>query len=599
MDLHRSSSHDEYPRLFFFKGTDTQLWPTSISTDSLAGYKCDTQDQKLYDARCPSAGYLSIFQHFANWNNRKPTRKTSFEISDAQVRKTFNCTFSSSGLGRSVDTWAITAHTPTAVMTDIMARLYQDSLQLLGDTAPYRKPGAKYLRSAQTRTYTVSSKAPAVRTVCYRTPKTFNLNEPISLPFIITPLSGTILDNENMYHYIERDVTAEVGNRLTTTSGNSSMPPTEKHVLVIPVDSIPELATNETSSLGLVLASRTSTDNDEWAAFTCKIDARWASSSTVVKHDNMAYLYDYAADRGSALIETALTEENFGWGGWPPPGNESWPQIHIDKSWFEVLTPSVPAMGAKMLQRLDGNRTTIENVLSLLFPDSNDPTKGADFSSTLNLDSSIFDAIEHMVSVVIADGISRLGTYRNLNYTAQALDPLVPGGFAGVSDSIAREVVRSGEAPSNREPFNLRPNQQYTKLVMQASYRGWVMTTQSWFDWCCIVLLFLHCLLAIGHTLLTCIKGVTSEAWDTVSELTALAMVSPAPKDKLTESCAGIRKISTLAQTARVEAIEKTDASQGGSEQLRLRFFDPGEKRNPNSEAKEDEKYGHLTSPNP
>ena len=125
------------------------------------------------------------------------------------------------------------------------------------------------------------------------------------------------------------------------------------------------------------------------------------------------------------------------------------------------------------------------------------------------------------------------------------------------------------------------------------------MTTQSWFDWCCIVLLFLHCLLAIGHTLLTCIKGVTSEAWETVSELTALAMVSPAPEDKLKDSCAGIRKVSTLAQTARVEAIAKTDAGGGGSEQLRLRFFNPGEKRIPNTEVRGEEEYGHLASPVP
>ena len=595
----RPDSPFELPRLYIYTGTEAQLWPASISADSLAGYQCDTQDKQLYDARCPSAGYLSIFQHFANWNNRNPTRKTSFEIGDTQVRKTFNCTFSSSAVGRSVDTWAITAHTPTAVMTDIMARLYQDSLHLLAQNDPYRKPGAKYLSSAQTRTYTVSTKAPAVRTVCYRTPRTFKLDDPISLPFVITPMDRTILDGTNIYYFVERDVTAEVRGKLAAPLGNSSRSSLEKHVSVIPVDSMPNLPANQTSSLGLILASRANTDSEEWAAVTCQIDARWAPGSTIVKHDNMAYLYDYAADRGSALIETALTEEDFGWGGWQQPGNESWSQIHIDKSWFEILTPKVPAMGARMLQQLEGNRTTIENVLSLLFPDSNDPIKRAGFSSTLDLDPAIFDAIEHMISVVVADGISRSGTYYNLNYTAQALEPLVKGGYSGVTEDMAHEIVRTGEAPSDREPFNLRPNQHYTKLVMQANYRGWVMTTQSWFDWCCIVLLFLHCLLAIGHTLMTCIKGVTSEAWDTVSELTALAMVSPAPQDKLTNSCAGIRKVSTLVQTARVEAIAKDDTAQGGSEQLRLRFFELGEKRDQNMQAKEDVPYGQLKSPAP
>jgi hypothetical protein len=286
-------------------------------------------------------------------------------------------------------------------------------------------------------------------------------------------------------------------------------------------------------------------------------------------------LYDYDSDSGASLIQSALTEENLGWGGWHPPDDGSWKRIAINPSWFAMLTPTIPALGAGWFDILPGNRTTLETVLGLLYPLSSDSATTASFTNNLTYDGYVHSATEHMVSTIIADGISRSGSQLNLNYARQALDPLFQGNFTAVTLEIAKGMVRQGGPLISQEPFYTHPGDNFTKFTMQANYHGFVMAAQGWFDWFCVAVLITHGLLALGHTVWVVWHGTTGEAWDTITELTAFAMISPRPRESLANTAAGVRKFATVGQMAWVETVggqeENGDAnSSGGAEQLQF-----------------------------
>ena len=116
---------------------------------------------------------------------------------------------------------------------------------------------------------------------------------------------------------------------------------------------------------------------------------------------------------------------------------------------------------------------------------------------------------------------------------------------------------------------------------MRAYFTGCVMATVGWFDYFCVVLLLLHAVLALNHTLIVVWWKETSETWDTIPELVApLQKSAPHPGNVLKNTSAGIQTFRTIGKLARVETVplengcqRNTGAKVLGSK-LQLRFAD-------------------------
>lgn len=50
-------------------GSESELWPTNLDADYFQDYNCLTDEARLHDFRCPSAGYLPLFSHLSTWWN--------------------------------------------------------------------------------------------------------------------------------------------------------------------------------------------------------------------------------------------------------------------------------------------------------------------------------------------------------------------------------------------------------------------------------------------------------------------------------------------------------------------------------------------------
>ncbi|KAK4506447.1 hypothetical protein PRZ48_000179 [Zasmidium cellare] len=81
-----------------------------------------------------------------------------------------------------------------------------------------------------------------------------------------------------------------------------------------------------------------------------------------------------------------------------------------------------------------------------------------------------------------------------------------------------------------------------------------------------LAILLLYCLIAIGHTIYSIYTGLSSTAWDSISEVAALALNSPTPTEML-NTRAGIKTAAVFEHRVRITAMaeDKDNSDEGES----------------------------------
>jgi hypothetical protein len=127
-----------------------------------------------------------------------------------------------------------------------------------------------------------------------------------------------------------------------------------------------------------------------------------------------------------------------------------------------------------------------------------------------------------------------------------------------------RRPTVSFEAPGDES--------QFMKMTMHAVVSGYALGIEGWLDILAAVVLLLHILLALGHMLWVAgVRGGSSEAWDTMTELTASALTLVPPSgDVLAHTYAGTRKLGTLRLVSWVD-VNAAHSAPAEQEQLQLR----------------------------
>ncbi|KAM0813383.1 hypothetical protein AB5N19_13376 [Seiridium cardinale] len=573
--------------VFWLNGSDAQLWPTELDNNYMPDYshRCSSADNILYDSKCPSSGFLPLYQHFSTFWNFPDMNGIEFDVEEFGMRKTLYSICSSDP---TAETWTYTTHAATSMLLDAMRSLYYLALIYLKGRRPLQSPYPKYLDVAQRMRFAVQTYVPAVRTACLAN-RTFTLNKatfdkPIMMSFPIEDNQGFFAkvgqnktDSLSYYKSAEIDTKDNLQQYLLDRSiigyHNGSLTITDKmpYILAVPV----ELPAEGFTGMGLVVLNQLNSTTT-WNVSTCTIDSRWANGSSVIASTNTENMlhhefdFDRVRNRVSTELDNPLIHHD------PVPPNNAYPRIiRIDRSWYELLAPvlSDAEIYGTYTKNFGLHRSTLERLLeTIVFSQKGllAPTELAAIPAGFYTDQKV-RVLEHLISSAFADGLSRCGAHLQ-GQASKLLSAWKFNDWTISDEKMALSFLRMG-GPTEifSRPAGLS-DANSSRREMSATFTGYVMALQDRFDQFCAVLLLLHAALAFAYTIWVILRRDIIEAWDTIPELLALAQNSRPPNDgSLSNTCAGIRNLRTMGRLAVVETSSGL-RSRDTTEQLVLRF---------------------------
>lgn len=541
-------------------GTNEEMWPTSLNSSSIGDYNC-TGERKFVDPNCPSAGYHALYAHFDTRIGRNDGLDNLL-VEDAQIRR--KIVNRARAIGVIGETHVATPHAPSAHMQEAAAGLWSDSLmsglRAAGSHWNRIRPSGWLAHRGKRIIFKTKSELPFVRARCFRYPEDIDTDEEqFGIEFhTLTPLGSlpgpTYPTISRLMHRDSGDGTqilkkiADVGD------------PTANMTLVVPLARpLPVSLTPGVLAPGLALAlvrpslrdNGTLTGN--WSVSGCAIAGYWASESIVSELYPSNPTYSFEEGFGVTISEAEISAQSFSKNHFVPPNNGKWRQIDIDPTWLDLAAPQLEKSETDARYKLPKNATTLEVLLNAMWQ------KGS-----ISRDSMLIQT-ELAIASLLVDSISRASSHRTSNYSA-FLEPAL----SMPSSWKFKNFVRVGD-PSTPipKPSSTTPT---TELSMRVFSEGYAMAITGWFDYVSVIVLLSHAAIALGFSVwLIFFHGVSSDSWETIPEMVALAQNSPPPEDEaLANTCAGIRKWSTPAVMVSVELSK----SQGTSakEQLSLTF---------------------------
>ncbi|EGY17610.1 uncharacterized protein VDAG_01292 [Verticillium dahliae VdLs.17] len=517
---------------------------------------------------CLAHGYHSIYNVFRNRQRTFVNDLISFELEDSRIRKNVHARLRLNGQ-YVIDTWAITAHTPTATTQAAWHTLWGSASKYLRDTKSKGivHPDPDLLGYGDTRIAVVETKIPAVRIVCNEWLGSFSTQQErfeVLGSFPIYPGHGRprYLDKggtawTNLSHI---DMTDPVRARLSQGNGPG--------VFAVAVD----LPTNDggLDYLGILLFRLADVEVQSWETMSCTVDSWWAAGKMTVDQDYRAIKYNFAADQGHILVDSEVGTEDFRWRDFTAPMDGSWERVGLSSAWFDDLGAKVPVSPN---QPNDTSVTTVESILNLALFD------------TLQRWGAL-QATELALAVTVVDGLSRSSSFLTSTYSAM-LEPLVSHSWTA---ETAKKLVNLDKP---KTAFSPEGAYDMVSVKLQMILPSYVMSARGWFDRLCMAILMAHALIALGHTFWVLWHGETSDAWESMTELIDLTLESDRPSSKkepgLSNTSAGVRTWAPLKEVGCVEAVDQPAVATAGgppvpAKHLQLRV---GEGRTMNQKVKD------------
>ncbi|KAI9864753.1 MAG: hypothetical protein M1824_004660 [Vezdaea acicularis] len=274
----------------------------------------------------------------------------------------------------------------------------------------------------------------------------------------------------------------------------------------------------ESSSIGVVVTIPVGRGGLDLIA--CNVDARWMNLTTTS-----------GTEIGPRMVASSLNVYNstLDW------GNSS-KRVIIGPDWAQYLNPIDPTT----------NKSTFNTLAAEAGIGTNQP---------ITVATPVI--VESLLALMITNGLSRVG----YNSTIQGdLKPELVWEEQFLPAS--GKVFGYGQHAYEIDP-ELRKG--YMPLQLTVTVRGYAYGTNGAAIITSLVVLLTYSALAIAHSIwIICFSRMSSNSWETISEVTALAMNSP-PTSALRNTCAGISTIQTFSQRVRILAV---------SDHLEMAFVD-------------------------
>ena len=232
--------------------------------------------------------------------------------------------------------------------------------------------------------------------------------------------------------------------------------------------------------------------------------------------------------------------------------------ITVTEDWAQYLNPTVS----------DSNTTVFHRLMT---------------SHLLKPDIAISARI--ILAGLLTNGLARSSPTSQLQGTLKtALQPDGSEGldgnnwFSGKGDAFIVDPVESKD---------------WVKLRVYTTFEGFAYNTRGATPKVAICFLLTYCIFALTHILYAGITGISSTCWDSISEVTALA-VNSTPSALLRNTCAGITELSIFKIPVRVLAVRDDESTDG--EHLELVFGELDEKAIQHQVIKHNRVYGTMPS---
>lgn len=183
---------------------------------------------------------------------------------------------------------------------------------------------------------------------------------------------------------------------------------------------------------------------------------------------------------------------------------------------------------------------------------------------------------------LLANGLSRIRATSELQGNLKTVGP---DGFGGLDSDYW--FSEKGDI------FIVDPleSRNWVKLQVHSNFEGFAYNTTGATPKVAICFLLAYCTFALAHVLYAGITGISSTCWDSIGEVTALA-VNSTPSALLRNTCAGITELNIFKTPVRVLAFHDCEKSDG--EHLELVFGDLDEKSIQHQVIKENRVYGIM-----
>ena len=189
---------------------------------------------------------------------------------------------------------------------------------------------------------------------------------------------------------------------------------------------------------------------------------------------------------------------------------------------------------------------------------------------------------------MLANGLSRIGATSQLQGNAKQV--VEPDGSLGLDGNY----WFSGKG---NNVFQVDPAQpkDWVKFRVSSTVQGYAYNTHESTSKVAISFLLAYCVVAIAHILYSGISVISSTCWDSIAEVTALA-VNTTPTRALRNTCAGITEMNIFKLPVRVLAMRD---AEGDGEHLELVFGNVDEKTVESRTIKANRVYGTMPSVKP
>ena len=230
--------------------------------------------------------------------------------------------------------------------------------------------------------------------------------------------------------------------------------------------------------------------------------------------------------------------------------------ITVTEDWAQYLNPSISDSNTTVFHRLMAAHLLVRDI---------------EISSRVILAS------------LLANGLASIGSTSQLQGTVKTViqsdgSEGLDGDywFSGKGDAFVVDPVESND---------------WVKLRVYSVLEVFAYTTNGATSKVAICFLLTYCVFALAHIFYAGITGISSTCWDSIGEVTALA-VNSTPSTLLRNTCAGITELNIFKTPVRVLVFRDNENSDG--EHLEMVFGDLDEKAIQHQVIKENRVYGTM-----
>lgn len=321
---------------------------------------------------------------------------------------------------------------------------------------------------------------------------------------------------------------------------------------------LPQSSSNSSSSTRLTQDILLCNIAAGWGTTTLQMHTSGGSTSSITSKITSNESIPGVTNPKNIFLNTDFTEDTNWELSWHYPEYPQRP-INVTRDWAQYLNPTVKSLNTSVFD-LMMQRCLVMQGPELL------PFIAAQIGSTL--------------AAMMANGLARISFESTLQGSPRSIVS------RDNTSWIDGNYWLSGKG--NVFKVDLDESKDWVKLHVNSTVQGYGYGTENTSSRVAIAILTTYCILASAHLLYSGISGVSSTCWDSIAEVTALAMNSN-PTAALRNTCAGITELHIFQLPVRILTFRD---AEGDGEHLELVFGNADEE--PTNLIKANRTYGTM-----